>query len=352
MTNRSLRLLAGSQALNEVRANGLSPARVKVILGASGGPKWLVLSRLDQYLNKYFLADAHQPITLLGSSVGAWRMALYAAENAHDRFMQLEAINLDHRYRLPITPTEVNTFINRVLVEVFTDDCRNQILASPNRHLQVVAVRNRRYLNGRSKASQLVSLSLAATGNLLSPAATRLVYPRVIISRSGQPSVIASSGENVALDAHNLPQALIASGAIPIAMDPIQVPGSKNRWHWDGAIADYHFGGPFNVSDGLILYPHFSARVVPGWFDKVLPWRRPKGSDYSRVVMMVPSDEFIAKLPYGKIPDRHDISRLSHGERKRYWRTVVQETNALVEDFHNALEVDGGRSLVQPLEMH
>ena len=345
MERSSLRLLAGSQAFREIRERGLSPTRVRAIIGASGGPKWLVLSRLDQYLNEHFLS-----ITLLGSSVGAWRMALYATKNAHEHFRKLEAINLEHFYQPPITPDEINLFIDRVLGEVFTESCRDQILNSPNRHLQVISVRNRRALNGRSTASQLLSLSLAAAGNLLSSSATRLVYPRVVVSQSGRTSIIGLPGENVTLDQENFPQALIASGAIPVAMSPAELPGSKARWHWDGALADYHFGGPFNVPDGLILYPHFSSKVIPGWFDKPLPWRKPRGHDYSRVVMLVPSNEFIASLPFGKVPDRHDITRLSNEERKRYWRTVVEATNHLVEDFRTALELDEGRSLVEPLQ--
>ena len=46
----SLSILAGPKALAELREHGLSPARVRVFVGASGGPKWLVLYGLDRVL--------------------------------------------------------------------------------------------------------------------------------------------------------------------------------------------------------------------------------------------------------------------------------------------------------------
>ena len=41
----------------------------------------------------------------------------------------------------------------------------------------------------------------------------------------------------------------------------------------DGGLLDYHLDLPYS-GDGVVLYPHFTDKVIPGWFDKGLPWRR------------------------------------------------------------------------------
>ena len=40
----------------------------------------------------------------------------------------------------------------------------------------------------------------------------------------------------------------------------------------DGGIIDYHLHLPYHRAQGLVLYPHFIDRIVPGWLDKALPW--------------------------------------------------------------------------------
>jgi hypothetical protein len=102
--------------------------------------------------------------------------------------------------------------------------------------------------------------------------------------------------------------------------------------------------------DGLVLYPHFSSKVVPGCFDKSLRWRKVKPADFSNVVMLVPSDEFIAGLPHGKIPDRKDYSNFSNEDRERNWAEVLRQTDRLVEELQAALEKDAGRSMVELLK--
>jgi hypothetical protein len=348
MSTSSLQILAGKEAFSEIKENGLSPDRIKLVLGASGGPKWLVLSRLDQYLSEHFLAKTKHPISLMGSSIGAWRMAVYACSDPHIAFKQMENLNFTQRYSTPIKSKEVQEFVDRVIAEVYTKTRTQKIVHNPLRKLNIIAVRSRRLLNSRSKSMQLFIMALAGVANIFSASLVPLLFPRVIVRQQ----VITKSEkntQNINLDENNLAASLIASGTIPMIMDPVTIPGGKKRWYWDGAISDYHFSGPFDVDDGLILYPHFSSKVVPGWFDKILPWRKPKEDFFSKVVMLVPSDEFIAQLPFKKIPDRTDFDRYSDNEREQYWKTVLIETDTLVKDFHKNLEKDGCRSLVKPL---
>ena len=344
-----LQIRAGSEALKELRENGLNAQRVKLIVGASGGPKWLMLSRLDQYLNGSFLPAANQSIDLIGSSIGSWRMACYAQKDPVAVLREFESLYMNQRYSEKLPPQEITAFVNVVLSQLFAGTRAHDVVANPLRKLHVVAVRNRRWLNGRSKFAQSVGLMLAATGNIVSPKIVESLYPKVLISQGASHAPYSKVPEVVALTAQNLSQALSASGAIPLVMEPSRVEGGKNRWHWDGGMVDYHFSGPFNVKNGIVLYPHFSPRVIPGWFDKGLPWRKIKEVDYRNVVMLNPSQAFIDKLPYGKIPDRHDFLKLDDESRESYWNTVLDQSNQLVDALHDALEKDGGRSLVEPL---
>jgi hypothetical protein len=345
-----LQILAGKKALAEIKQHGLRPERIKLMVGASGGPKWLMLSRLDQYLSEHFFPQATQPIALLGSSIGSWRMACYAQEDPLAIFKEFEGYYIHQRYSEKLESEEISAYIKKVLSQLFNPSRAEYVVTNPLRKLHIVAVRNRKFLNGRSKFAQGFGLLSAAAGNLFSSKVVEALYPRVIISPQESTAPYFINPETIELKADNLSQSLIASGAIPMVMDPAKIQGGKDRWHWDGGLVDYHFSGPFNVEDGLVFYPHFFPKITPGWLDKAIPWRKAKADNYDNVVMLAPSEEFIAKLPYGKIPDRKDFDTLSNEDREAYWNTVLEATNKLVDDLHSALEKDGARSAVMPIE--
>jgi len=345
-----LQILAGKKALAEIQQYGLRPERIKLMVGASGGPKWLMLSRLDQYLSEHFFPQVTQPISLLGSSIGSWRMACYAQEDPLTIFKEFENFYINQRYSDKLDPKEITAYIEKVHAHLFSPSRSAHVASNSLRKLHIVAVRNRKLLNGRSKIAQGFGLLTAATGNLFSSSIVEAMYPRVIISPEASTDPYFFEPESIKLTAENLSQSLIASGAIPMVMEPTKIPGGKERWHWDGGLVDYHFSGPFNVEDGLVFYPHFFPKITPGWLDKAIPWRKAKAHNYDNVVMLTPSEEFIASLPYGKIPDRKDFENLSNDEREAYWNNVLERTNELVDDLHAALEKDGARSAVMPIE--
>jgi len=346
----SLQILAGKKALAEIKQHGLRPERIKLMVGASGGPKWLMLSRIDQYLSEHFFPKANQPISLLGSSIGSWRMACYAQKEPLKIFKEFEDLYANQRYSDDLNPKEISIYIEKVLSQLFTKERAEYVVSNPLRKLHIVAVRNRKLLNGRSKLAQGFGLLTAATGNLFSTKIVEALYPRVIISPEESSAPYFIDPETIKLKVENLSQSLVASGAIPMVMEPTKVCGGKDRWYWDGGLVDYHFSGPFNVEDGLVFYPHFFPKIIPGWLDKAIPWRKAKAENYDNVVMLTPSEGFIASLPYGKIPDRKDFDYLSNKDRESYWHTVLEATNELVNDLHAALEKDGARSAVQPIE--
>ena len=107
----------------------------------------------------------------------------------------------------------------------------------------------------------------------------------------------------VPLTEENVSEAMLASGSIPFLLKGVRsVKGAPEGLYWDGGITDYHFDLPFHLIEGLVLYPHFSPVITPGWFDKKLFWRQPSSRHFDNVVLLTPSAEFTARLPGGKIP--------------------------------------------------
>ena len=64
-----LKIQAGSKAILETKENGFSQDMVKMMLGASGGPKWMILNELDKYFCGEFFKDRTEKLQLLGSLI-------------------------------------------------------------------------------------------------------------------------------------------------------------------------------------------------------------------------------------------------------------------------------------------
>ena len=84
-----------------------------------------------------------------------------------------------------------------------------------------------------------------------------------------------------------------------------------------------------------MLYPHFQRQVIPGWLDKALKHRHRSSAFLDNLVLLVPSPEWVASLPAGKLPDRNDFTQLAHDvpERQRRWRQAVAESQRLADAF-------------------
>jgi len=112
------------------------------------------------------------------------------------------------------------------------------------------------------------------------------------------------------------------------------IPGAGTGTYRDGGLLDYHLDLPYR-GDDLVLYPHFTDKVVPGWFDKALPWRRGDATRLQNVLLMTPSPQYLAALPYGKLPDRNDFKRFmgDAASRKRYWYKAIAESQRLGDEL-------------------
>ena len=351
---RALSLHAGPDALHLIRERGLSAEDVSILPGASGGPKWLVLAGLDRYLfGSFFAGPRSQPLHLIGSSIGSWRMACFAQRDpvaALDRGH--EAYISGQRYSARPDTDEVTTVLNAVLDALLGATGIAEILSHPFARLHVITSQGRGFAASGGKFALTTAIAGAGLLNLVSRSTLPLQFRRVIFHAGGDRSPFRELHDypttHVALTPTNLRAALAASGSIPLVINGVRIDGTGPALHWDGGVTDYHLDLPFDAGDGLVLYPHFYSHVVPGWFDKRLSWRRAGVRNFRRTLLLSPSADFVASLPGGRIPDRTDFRTMSEAQRIMVWNTVRSASAALADELHELITTDRIADRIQP----
>lgn len=314
--------------------------------GASGGAKWLVLGGLDRALATHFIARRREKLFLLGSSIGAWRSCCHAQHDPLAAFERFERAYLAQRYSSKPSAAEVSRGTQGILDALLGAHGTTEILSHPLLRLNVVAVRAKHLAAVETSWVQQLGLGLAALGNLVSRRTLGLFFERFLFHDPRDKAPFMDdrllSSQPVALTADNLAPAVMASGAVPLVLQGVpSIPGAPPGVFRDGGIVDYHFDCPLSGDDGLVLYPHFYPYLVPGWFDKQLPWRRAGLRALDRTVILCPSEAFVAALPGGKIPDRKDFWAFDDEERLRRWRIAIAAARQLGEEFAALVENDG-----------
>ncbi|TNE61321.1 MAG: patatin-like phospholipase family protein [Alphaproteobacteria bacterium] len=340
---QALRLIAGNTARKRIEEQGLTPDLVRMVVGASGGPKWLCLRGLDQFVFGEWLAHAKGPIDLVGSSIGAWRMACAAHPDAGRIFREFEENYFQFRKEDGSTPEAVSSSSYAILERVLSPEACEAIVSNPKRNLNIVAVRCLGATASQSRFWEGAGLLAAAAANAMHRPLLGNFFQRAVF-HSG-PSVAQSDAWadfgriDVPLQAGALHDALMASGSIPFVIKAVKdIMGAPEGIYRDGGVIDYHFEVPWALDEGIVLYPHFYGHLVPGWFDKPLQKRRARGAILDQQLILTPSDEFVASLPYGKIPDRKNFTDLEDHERWPYWRHVVDASYRLGDEFQALLE--------------
>jgi hypothetical protein len=336
-----LTVRAGQRARQILCDEGLRPERVRVVAGAAGGPKWLVLNALDRFLFGGWLDKAGHPLFLVGSSIGAWRFAAATTEDPAAAINRFETAYIGQRYRRPPTSQEVSAQSRRIQTTFLGPKGPAQVLSHPRMRISVLAVRCRGGWIEDGPLRLAGHLSAAALANLASRRLLGLFFERVLFyDPRDQPPFFEMDGfplRRIPLTEQNLVPALLASGAVPLLMAGVRgIAGGPEGIYRDGGLIDYHLDIPFGIHpDEIVLFPHYRERIVPGWFDKHLAWRRPRPEHMQNVVQIAPSSDFVAALPYGKIPDRQDFYNFKgrDGERIAYWFAVVRQSRRLAEAF-------------------
>ncbi len=334
---------AGTKALEHIRINGFNLDDVSVLAGAAGGPKWLILSGTDRHLCTLFPRKRKRPLYLTGSSIGSWRFAAYAQENplsAMERFLD---IYLEQRYSEKPDTAEISRVTERMMDEFLTDRDIDSILSHPSMRMQFFAVRSRGIIRSDYPPFLLAGLLFAASANFFNRGLLSLFFRQTLFydPREEVPFMQGECFEKVSLTHHNFRKALMASASIPLVMKGVSgITGAPGGVYRDGGMVDYHLDVPYSVDTGsIILYPHYTDMIIPGWFDKPYPWRRANHNNMERVLLLSPSEKMIEKLPLEKIPDRNDflLFKGNDSERVKYWNKVADESRRMGDEVMEVL---------------
>ncbi|MCP3986340.1 MAG: patatin-like phospholipase family protein [bacterium] len=350
---------AGRFAREYLANEGWRPEAFSTLVGASGGPKWLVLSRIDRALAEWLLPGRAVPLDLLGSSIGSFRHAAFSVREPGAAIARLERAYVEQRYDGPERPSQarVSGETARIVEQALGATGEAELLENRVLRNHVVTARWRPGRRGAGLAFRL-ALGASAAANVLSRRHLGAFFERVVFAPKegairfdplgfGRDRGHGSSerAARPVLTADNLQPALLASGSIPLLMEGVHDPGgAPPGLYLDGGILDYHFDFSFHTAPGLILFPHFFDRITPGWFDKPLRHRRPRLVDLDRVVMIAPSPEFVERLPGGKVPDRVDFERLPTDARQKRWWDVIDRCHELEAAVH---ELWAGKSTLE-----
>lgn len=335
----SLIIKLGSRAREHIAREGLKPEDIRCIPAAAGGPKGLALMPLDQWLFGEWLAEANA-LTLVGASIGAWRMAAALQRDPVKALANLQRAYVeDQNYRIKPSPAEVAALMRGNLEANIVDwQAREHI------SFRALTARAVGALAGTAARGAFARATLAnARGrHHLARHLQRVIFTLGPASPldAALEAVDAFGAVHVPLTAQNRADALMASGTIPMICDPVKdIPGAPAGWYWDGGLIDYHLHYPYARMEGLTLYPHFTPSVTPGWLDKFLPWRKQgvkgRGGDWlANMILIAPSPAFLARLPNGKLPDRNDFYRYEgdHPARIAVWNKAIAECRRFAEE--------------------
>ena len=301
-----LLFLAGHRAYERIKAGGLCADDVKMVVGASGAAKWLVLHGLESALFGQWFTGRNKPLHLYGTSIGSWKSVAAAQQNPKAAFDNLAQAYIHQYYQGRITPDQVAVEAERIMNTFLGPGVPEEVLSHPYCRLHLSAVRCRGPLASDNPKIQMFGLALAWLANRISRNLFRRVCEPLLFYDKRDPPPFIMNGEfpagEVALSHENFRQALLASGSIPCVMKSVRnISGVDRAAYRDGGLFHYHPAFDFLAGeDGIVLYPHFYSQVTLGWFDNKQPSRLADGRMLSDVLLLAPSPSFVAELPTGR----------------------------------------------------
>ncbi|MGZ9899449.1 alpha/beta hydrolase [Shewanella gaetbuli] len=338
----ALRIIAGETAYKQIESEGFRQQLFTQILAASGGPKWIGIAGLDKYLFGEFFKHREDPLYMLGASSGAWRLACLGQQNPLEAYDRLEHYYINQRYDTVPTREQVSEKVTYIVNGILGEQAGKDIIANPIFRNHIVACRAKHVNASQSKLGLAIGLALTAACNSMSRKSLHWHFERVMLSHQDAASPFGRLKDlptkHKQLTENNIQQAMLATGSIPFVLAPVQqIHGLPEGKYYDGGITDYHFDLPLPIESGLTMYPHFYEHMSPGWFDKSLVWRKAK-QNYHNALILAPSNDYIAKLPYSKLPDRTDFKQLDSDSRIQYWQKSVKQSQQLADELATIID--------------
>lgn len=355
-----LDIYAGKNALKTIQEQGFKQELFTNFLGASGGPKWFIVFGLDKYLFGDFFQHRNTELNLVGSSAGAFRAACLAQNNPVQAIERLAYNYANIVYSTKPSAAEISTKAATIVEQLFANNGVDEVINNSIFKAHFLVAKCRGLTAFEDRVLQATGLLNSMLLNKVNRRFLSTQYQRYIFKQASSSLVITDpyhfNTVYQTLTRDNIKDAVLASGSIPLVMSGIKnIAGAAKGTYRDGGIIDYHFDFSLSHSStfllarnvkqrveqeettikngGLTLYPHFSAEPKAGWFDKSSR-RKVLSSSYDNTVLLAPSKKFINSLPFNKIPDRTDFTKLSTGTRIKYWQQVLAQTDALADCFH------------------
>ena len=325
---------------------------VEIVPGAAGGPKGLGIAALDRTIFGEWLPSAPRVRHLIGASIGAWRFAAVCCVDPAKALDEFARLYVEQSY----PPRPSRRFVSQAARDMLGALFRGreaEVLGNPWHRLHILTVRGRWPLTRDSSLHTPLGFGLAALANVVGRRhLARFMDRTVFLDARDRPPFMAvgdlssQSAPPVRFDAfhthmvtlhpENLADALLASASIPMVLEGVaNIARAPAGMYWDGGIIDYNLHLPYHHAEGIVLYPHFTDRIIPGWLDKGMPWRRARGEWLDNVVVISPSTEYVSKLPNAKLPDRKDFARYLRDDKQRMvvWRKAIGESGRLADAF-------------------
>lgn len=356
-SSHDLRIKAGKKAYAMIQDGGFSFDRITSYYGPATGPRWLIAGGFDLSLMKSNLLGRKWPLLLVGASAGSWRFAAWMQPEAEKSYQSLMEAYTTATYTINDTPDTIKASLTNIINAAIEDDALPFALANRNYRLAIITARAKHLTASQTKWIQGLGFGL---GFLMNAAHRSLLYrfaeSVVFFSGPKPPPFVFKPGFNghyVPLSTINFKSALIASGAIPLVVAGVNnIYGAPKGVYRDGGLTDYHLARPYAAGDhDLTLFFLHQERIIPGWLDKRLTKRQPPPEVLENVIMVYPSDNLIAKLPEGKVPDRDDFKTYMNDPltRIKNWKKAADLCSHLGDIFLEMAESGKLRDVVERL---
>jgi len=356
-TMADISVKAGKNVYKIIREGGFNFDQVTTYVGPAVGPRWLVASGFDMTLFQSGTLGRRRPVLLAGSSAGALRFAAWLQPEATESYRRLMEDYISMSFNRMDTPETILEAIHRVVNNYIDDDAIPFALANSNFRLAIITSRAKGLASSEVEWIQRLGLGFSFLYNAANSSWLHHFFQRVVFYNSPFPPQFCLKknfrGKAIKLNEANFKHALLASSAIPLVVAGVKnIYGAPNGTYRDGGLMDYHLNQQYaEKKEDVILLFHHQERIIPGWLDKKLQYKKPQPETIENVLMVCPTEKFIQKLPGGKIPDREDFKTFADNPSTRItnWWHAVELSETLGEQFLELIESKKIRDVVEEI---
>jgi hypothetical protein len=348
---------AGRSVFDMIKDGGFDWNRITHYIGPGAGPRWLMASGFDLTLLKNEVLGNRVPVTLVGSSAGALRFAAWIQPEYEKSYRSLMESYISMTFSKRDDSGSILRAISNVIDDYIEGDALPFALASKRYRLAIITARTKNLTASERLLFQGLGMGAAFLFNTFSRSMIRLFFQRVVFYGGAIPPPFCLKkgfkGNIVPLNVVNFKHVLMASSSIPMVVAGVRdIYGAQNGTYRDGGLTDYHLNQryAFKEEEAVLLFSH-QRRIVPGWMDKKLTYRKPLGENLDNLLMVYPSKDFVQKLPGAKVPDRQDFKTFVSDPKTRMknWRRAVKMSENLGEEFLEMVTSGKIRHLVKKM---